>query len=143
MKIRRGTSADTEPLYPLYKILRPQDSASQQDFARLLAAVLEEQTELWVAEGEKSPVGFLTLRIGTTLHGRQFLSPPESTQPLTYFHRTGPIGHVLGAYDEPWRNVGIIGLGTGTLACYAKEGQRMTFYDIDPVVRKISSAAPI
>ena len=70
-KIRPGTSADTEPLYPLYKTLRPKDNVSQQDFARLLAAVLEEQTELWVAEGEKHPVGFLTLRIGTTLHGRR------------------------------------------------------------------------
>lgn len=70
VKIRKGTSADTELLYPLYKILRPKDTLSEQDFARLLAAVLEEHTELWVAE-DKRPVGFLTLRIGTTLHGRR------------------------------------------------------------------------
>jgi ribosomal protein S18 acetylase RimI-like enzyme len=71
VKIRRGTSADTEPLFPLYKILRPKDDVSEQDFARLLAAVLEEQTELWVAEGGKKPAGFLTVRFGTTLHGRR------------------------------------------------------------------------
>lgn len=70
-RIRKGTSADTETLYPLYKVLRPKDGVSEQDFARLLAAVLEEHTELWIAEGDKRPLGFLTLRIGTTLHGRR------------------------------------------------------------------------
>src|SRR5262249_62148245 len=87
---------------------------------------------------------------GTTLHGRQFLKLTEEdyekypqmrgsdTWPLTYYHRTGPFGHVMAAYDEPWRNLGVIGLGTGTMACYAKKGQPITFYDIDPVVRKIS-----
>jgi hypothetical protein len=87
---------------------------------------------------------------GTTLHGRQFLKLTEEdyeknpqlrgsdTWPLTYYHRTGPIGHVMAAYNEPWRNLGVIGLGTGTMACYARRGQHITFYDIDPVVRQIS-----
>jgi hypothetical protein len=88
---------------------------------------------------------------GTTLHGRQYLhiSDPEFYRdnpdwvdsdgwPLTYYHRTGPIGNVCEAYNEPWRNIGVIGLGTGTMACYAQEGQRITFYDIDPLVRRIS-----
>ena len=69
-KIRKGTAADTEPLYPLYKVLRPKDTVSQEDFARLLGAVLGENTELWIADGEKTPMGFLTVRFGTTLHGR-------------------------------------------------------------------------
>jgi hypothetical protein len=38
----------------------------------------------------------------------------------------------------PPPNVAVIGLGTGTLASYARPGQTMTFYDIDPVVRDIS-----
>lgn len=70
-KIRKGTSADNETLYPLYKLLRPKDNVSAEDFARLMGAVLQEHTELWVAQGEKKAVGFLTLRIGTTLHGRR------------------------------------------------------------------------
>ena len=87
---------------------------------------------------------------GSTLHGRQYLPLTDEeyakypdlrggdTWPLTYYHRTGPIGHVCAAYPEPWRNLGVIGLGSGTMACYAQEGQRITFYDIDPVVRKLS-----
>lgn len=74
VRIRKGTAADNELLYPLYKVLRPKDAVSPEDFARLLAAVLEEHTELWIADDPadpNKPVGFLTLRIGTTLHGRR------------------------------------------------------------------------
>lgn len=74
VRIRQGTAADNELLYPLYKILRPKDAVSPEDFARLLGAVLEEHTELWIADdaaAPNKPVGFLTLRIGTTLHGRR------------------------------------------------------------------------
>lgn len=74
VRIRKGTAADNELLYPLYKILRPKDAVSAEDFARLLGAVLEEHTELWIADDPNDPskpIGFLTLRIGTTLHGRR------------------------------------------------------------------------
>ncbi len=73
VRIRKGTAADTELLYPLYRILRPKDPVSEPDFARLLGAVLEEHTELWIADtgSNSKPVGFLSLRIGTTLHGRR------------------------------------------------------------------------
>ncbi len=70
-KLRKGTTADASPLYPLYRTLRPKDKVSESDFARLLGAVLMEQTELWIAETDEQPIGFLTLRIGTTLHGRR------------------------------------------------------------------------
>jgi spermidine synthase len=75
---------------------------------------------------------------GTTLHGIQFLSPDLNTEPLTYYHRSGPIGRVMAAYNDGKRNLAVIGLGTGTMACYAQPGQHLTFYDIDPVVRRLS-----
>ena len=34
----------------------------------------------------------------------------------------------------PNARVGVVGLGTGTLACYAKPGQSWRFYEIDPAV---------
>jgi hypothetical protein len=76
---------------------------------------------------------------GTTLHGMQFRQEELRQTPLTYYHRTGPIGMVFDAYNtDPKRPVGLIGLGTGTMACYGLPGQKMTFYDIDPVVKKIA-----
>ncbi len=76
---------------------------------------------------------------GTTMHGKQFLNESRRDEPLTYYHRSGPIGQVFTAYnDDPKKNYAVIGLGTGTMACYALPGQHVTFYDIDPVVRDIS-----
>ena len=124
VKIRKGTSADTEPLYPLYKLLRPKDSVSEQDFARLLAAVLEENTELWVAEGDKKPIGFLTLRIGTTLHGRRSGTIEELVvDPKT---RRGGIGRALveKAIDRA-RNAGCWSL---ELATYEDSPDQAGFY---------------
>jgi spermidine synthase len=83
---------------------------------------------------------FRRLIHGTTLHGMQFLNEDRREEPLTYYHRTGPIGEVMLAYNTPERlpNLAVIGLGTGTMACYAQPGQHLTFYDIDPVVRRLS-----
>ncbi len=47
-------------------------------------------------------------------------------EPQTYFHRTGPVGQVFTAYQEQLagRHVGIIGLGSGTLASYGASNWR-------------------
>jgi hypothetical protein len=83
---------------------------------------------------------FRRLIHGTTLHGTQFLDDERRDEPLSYYHRSGPIGEVMMVYNTPERlpNLAVIGLGTGTMACYARPGQHLTFYDIDPVVRRLS-----
>ena len=86
---------------------------------------------------------FQRLVHGTTLHGKQFLDKDNHGEPLTYYHRTGPIGQVMASYNTPdkdgkYPNCAFIGLGTGTMACYAQKGQHVTFYDIDPVVKAIA-----
>jgi hypothetical protein len=75
-----------------------------------------------------------TLVHGTTVHGMQDSTRP--TEPLTYYSRSGPIGHVFkefsGAQTKP--HVAFVGLGVGTVAAYGVPGQTMTFFEIDPVV---------
>jgi hypothetical protein len=75
---------------------------------------------------------------GTTLHGTQFQGGELEDQALTYYHLSGPVGKVFEAYNDPKKPVAVIGLGTGTMATYAQKGQKMTFYDIDPVVKRLS-----
>ena len=84
--------------------------------------------------------GAYTLMHGTTLHGEQIRIPGEKSEPLTYYHTTGPIGQVFAEFSGPRAkpHVGLIGLGSGTLASYGEPGQHFTFYDIDPVVRGIA-----
>ncbi|MGC8641545.1 MAG: spermidine synthase [Isosphaeraceae bacterium] len=80
---------------------------------------------------------------GSTLHGQQSLDAVARGEPSTYFTRSGPIGQVFAALEsrlteKPGERVGIIGLGAGTLACYARSGQRWVFYEIDPAVVRIA-----
>jgi spermidine synthase len=78
---------------------------------------------------------------GTTLHGRQSLDPQRALDPLAYYHRTGPIGEVIGVFTArvPKAHVGVVGLGTGALAAYAERGQEWTFFEIDPAVARIAA----
>jgi spermidine synthase len=82
-----------------------------------------------------------TLQHGTTAHGVQSLIPARRLEPQTYYHRDGPAGDVFThtlAGMRPLRRVAIVGLGTGTLACYGRDGEQWTFYEIDPVIAHIA-----
>ncbi|HEX5077553.1 MAG TPA: fused MFS/spermidine synthase [Geminicoccaceae bacterium] len=85
------------------------------------------------------PTGYRVLVHGTTVHGAQRLDPEARSEPLTYYHRDGPLGQIFAALeDRPARSVGAVGLGVGTVACYRRPGQRWTFFEIDPLVEQIA-----
>jgi hypothetical protein len=77
---------------------------------------------------------------GATLHGLQSTDPARRKEPLGYFYPSGPLGQVFTALDEKLagRKVAVIGLGAGSIACYAHAGQHWTFYEIDPMVEQIA-----
>jgi hypothetical protein len=77
---------------------------------------------------------------GKTIHGRQSLDPQQRLEPLTYFHRTGPIGRIFDVFNPlyPEGRVGVVGLGAGSLAAYAQPKQTWKFYEIDPAVNRIA-----
>ncbi|MDP3676476.1 MAG: fused MFS/spermidine synthase, partial [Novosphingobium sp.] len=77
---------------------------------------------------------------GTTLHGMQFTDARRRT-PTTYYGSTSGIGIAMSrvpALYGPAARVGVIGLGTGTLACWSAPGQRWTFFEIDQAVLDLS-----
>ena len=83
----------------------------------------------------------VTLYHGTTLHGAQAIIPARRLIPITYYHRNGPVGDVFAktpAGMSSGRRVAVVGLGTGTLACYGRPGEQWTFYEIDPAIVGIS-----
>jgi hypothetical protein len=76
---------------------------------------------------------------GTTRHGAQDFSEGRERTPISYYHRRSPIGQLLGALPPSvTTRVAIIGLGTGSVGCYSKAGERWTFYEIDPTVERIA-----
>jgi hypothetical protein len=82
---------------------------------------------------------------GNTLHGQMRVDATDADgrhEPLTYYYRTGPVGTAMLAWQKtrpPGATVGVIGLGTGSLAYYARPGDSWTFYEIDPTVERLAS----
>lgn len=78
---------------------------------------------------------------GSTLHGQQSLEPSLRDEPSTYFTRSGPVGDLFRAVEprlDRGGRVAVVGLGTGTLACYANPGASWTFFEIDPAVARVA-----
>ena len=78
---------------------------------------------------------------GTTLHGAQAQAPGYRCQPLVYYAPRTPIGQVFRAKQAAGKDlrIGAVGLGTGSVAAYVRPGDRLTFFEIDPLVVKISN----
>ena len=133
--------------------------------------VYTERTFFGILKVEKKRQ-FTRLVHGTTLHGtqinRQYLLPADAPvpfgsfngwdalalegalaswdprqEPLTYYHRTGPVGAMFrelrtrknGA--DAKAHVAMVGLGTGSASCYALKDQKLDFYEIDFGVKKL------
>lgn len=76
---------------------------------------------------------------GTIQHGNQFLDKDRSRLPTTYY---GPASGAAIALNVLQRhgpvNVGVIGLGVGTMAAYGRDRDRFRFYDINPDVIRLA-----
>ncbi len=77
---------------------------------------------------------------GTTLHGAQAVDPAYRCRPLVYYAPETPIGQVFvaGQAARPALRIGAVGLGTGSVAAYVRPGDHLTFFEIDPLVIRIS-----
>jgi hypothetical protein len=79
---------------------------------------------------------------GTTVHGTQLIgSAMRQRTPTTYYVHGSGVGQAMLALPElygPTARVGVVGLGAGTLACYARPDQQWRFYEIDPAMVRIA-----
>jgi len=77
---------------------------------------------------------------GDTLHGLESLDTELVGHPLSYYHETGPVGDVMkmlsGRTDQ---RIGVVGLGTGSMAGWMAPHRHITFFDIDPQIYDIAS----
>jgi SAM-dependent methyltransferase len=78
---------------------------------------------------------------GVIMHGEQFLHPDYRGMVTTYYqHGSGVGAALLARRERPGAmHVGVIGLGTGTLAAYGRKGDRFRFYEINPRVVDVAS----
>jgi hypothetical protein len=79
---------------------------------------------------------------GSTVHGRQRASPADRCEPLSYYHREGPLGRIFGQFQNSTSpaKVAIIGLGTGATVSYSRSNESWTFYEINPAVVSVAKS---
>jgi spermidine synthase len=81
-----------------------------------------------------------TLMNGSIQHGTQIFGSDELRHtPTTYYAIDSGVSlAVRFCCGSRTRNIGVIGLGAGTLAAYGHPGDRIRFYDINPAVPAIA-----
>ena len=85
-----------------------------------------------------------TLSHGNTMHGRQFKDEKRSRQPTSYYVPSSGIGRALTyeqqIHPEEGITVGVLGLGTGSIAAHCRPQDQYVFYEIDPRMEDIARA---
>ena len=76
---------------------------------------------------------------GTTNHGAQSLREDNRYLPLTYYAPETPIGQTFQQMADTANTIGVVGLGVGSVACYAEPNQEWVMYEIDPIVVDIAT----
>jgi hypothetical protein len=107
-----------------------------------IAAARNFYASLRVTQGASRYPGatVLTLTNGNIRHGTQIFGSDELRHtPTTYYTRNSGVGLALRfcCQGRP-RNIGVIGLGAGTLAAYGHSGDHIRFYEINPAVPAIA-----
>ena len=89
------------------------------------------------SDGDMGPVR--VLRHGTIDHGEQFLWPQNQRFATTYYATTTGVALAIRNLQmQGPMNVGVIGLGAGTLTTYARPIDHYTVYDINPLVIRVA-----
>jgi SAM-dependent methyltransferase len=119
--------------------------------AMLLASAVARSAYTPVLESERTFFGtyrvsldddgkFYALYHGTTVHGLQAVDRSRRDEPLVYYHRSGPFGQAFERLPRLRKgsDIGVVGLGVGSLGAYASPSQRWVFFEIDPAVERIA-----
>ncbi len=108
-----------------------------------MSAVRNFYAALRVKQTDFQDVKLRTLTNGTIQHGTEIYgSEAQRKTPTTYYAQDSGIGFALRfCCIGRKRNIGVIGLGAGTIAAYGHPGDRIRFYEINPAVIPIAQNA--
>lgn len=99
---------------------------------------------------DSNGMGYRSLYHGRIIHGAQYEDDSLRLSATTYYGDSSGVAQALRyhpnrrtADDKPAEaprpvHIGVIGLGVGTMAAHAKEGDRVRFYEINPQVEDMA-----
>lgn len=101
---------------------------------------------LRVYQTQRDGNDYIEMHQGNVIHGSQFANASQRGLPTTYYGRDSGVGIVLDRFPREAHaggesgpiKVGIIGMGAGTLATYARVGDDYRFYEINPEVESLA-----
>ncbi len=95
---------------------------------------------LHVVEQDEGRARMRMLVHGNINHGGQFLAGDLAKKPTTYYGPESGVGLSLRLLGEKGPlKFAVVGLGSGTLANYARHGDLVRIYEINPLVRKLAN----
>jgi SAM-dependent methyltransferase len=77
---------------------------------------------------------------GVIMHGEQYRATGRRGEPTTYYGATSGISRALKALEGSALRVGVVGLGTGTLAVFGRPGDVYRFYEINSQVLTVAAS---
>jgi len=78
---------------------------------------------------------------GVTLHGGELLDKEKRNKPIFYYGESSPSHDVFSILEESKKNFAyaMLGMGAGSLVSYAKSGQEVLIYELNPNVIDFAS----
>jgi hypothetical protein len=80
------------------------------------------------------------LQHGRITHGLQFVDPVRATWPVSYYGPRSGIALGVEALPPGPRRIGVVGLGTGTMAAFGRPGDYVRIYEINPQVQQVATS---
>jgi spermidine synthase len=75
---------------------------------------------------------------GAITHGVQFVDSEWRHDPIAYYAPYSGVGMAITHLRRPSMRIGVVGLGAGSLAAYARPGDLYRIYEINPLVEKLA-----
>jgi hypothetical protein len=83
---------------------------------------------------------YFLLQHGRITHGIQFTDPRYAGWPTTYYGGKSGVALAVRALPEAARRIGVIGLGTGSMAVFGRRGDYLRIYEINADVQGVATA---
>ena len=129
----------------LFTVILAAIAMSSQHIARGYDWALSERSFFGVMRVARDPDRRLggdvhVLMHGTTLHGAQARNAGFACMPTLYYAPATPIGQATQTIQRrAWgTKIGVVGQGSGAMAGYKRAEDSLTFFEIDPMVDRLS-----
>jgi hypothetical protein len=83
---------------------------------------------------------YFLLQHGRITHGIQFVDPVRAKWPTTYYTEGSGIALGMRALPNAARRIGVVGLGTGSMAVFGRAGDYLRIYDINSDVQRLATS---